>query len=195
MLRRQIARDLHNGAQQRLVSLLIGVQLAREALEVDPSYAQELLKDAAEQAQLAIDELRELAAGVHPSILTTRGLLPAVEALATRAALPVTVAGSVAERPPAAVETSIYFIVAEALTNAVKHASASHVTITVGSDDARLMIEVRDDGVGGASLDTAGSGLAGLVDRVDALDGRLVLDSPPGVGTTLRVEIPLGPTG
>jgi PAS domain S-box-containing protein len=194
VLRRQVARDLHDGAQQRLVSLLIGVQLAREELGFDPAHAHELLEGAAEQARSAIEELRELVAGLHPSILATRGLLSAIEALAASAALPVTVAGSLAERLPEVVETSAYFIVAEALTNAVKHAGASHVAVTVGIDAAQLVVEVRDDGVGGAHLDNAGSGLAGLADRLDALDGRLVLDSPPGAGTTLRAEIPLRPS-
>jgi len=189
-VRRQVARDLHDGAQQRLISLLIGMHVAREELDTDPSHVRELLDDAVEQAQAAIDELRELVSGLHPPVLATRGLFAAVEALAARAALPVTVSGSRDSRFAEAVETNAYFLVSEALTNVAKHARASRVAVTIGVDDAGLIVEVRDDGIGGAGANGTGSGLAGLADRVDALGGRLVVDSPPGHGTTVRAEIP-----
>ncbi len=187
-VRRQVVRDLHDGAQQRLVSLLIGLHVAREELDADPAHAHEMLDDAIEQAQEAIDELRELAAGVHPPVLAARGLFAAVEALAARAALPVTVSGESEARFTEAVETNAYFFVSEALTNAAKHSRATHATVTIAVDDARLVVEVRDDGIGGAG--GGGTGLAGLADRVDALGGNLVLESPRGRGTTVRAEIP-----
>ena len=193
-VRRQVARDLHDGAQQRLITMLINLQMAREEIGVDLARAQALLEDAAEQAQEAIDELRELTAGLHPPVLAHRGLVVAVEALAARAALPVTVVGSLPQRLPQAVETNAYFVVAEALTNTVKHARASRAAVTIGVEDAALSVEVHDDGIGGAGRDGPGSGLAGLADRVAALGGRLVLDSPPGRGTTVRARIPVGPT-
>lgn len=192
-VRRQVARDLHDGAQQRLITLLIGLQLAREEIAADPTGARTPLDDVVEQARQAIDEVRELATGLHPPVLTDRGLVVAVEALAARAALPVSVAGSLRRRLPEAVETNAYFVVAEALTNTVKHARASRASVTLGIDDDVLSVEVRDDGIGGAGQDGAGSGLAGLADRVDALGGRLLLDSPAGGGTTLRAHIPVGP--
>jgi PAS domain S-box-containing protein len=190
VVRRQVARDLHDGAQQRLISLLIGLHVAREELDKDPTHTREMLDDAIEQAQAAIDELRELAAGVHPPVLATRGLFAAVEALAARAPLPVTVSGGLEARFAEAVETNAYFFVSEALTNAAKHSHATHAAVTIGDDGAGLVVEVRDDGIGGAGETGAGTGLAGLADRVDALGGRLVLVSPPGGGTTVRAEIP-----
>jgi PAS domain S-box-containing protein len=191
-VRRQVARDLHDGAQQRLITVLIGLQLAREEIEANPVRAHQLLDDAVGQTQGAIDELRELAAGLHPPILTYRGLVVAVEDLAARAVLPVTVAGSLPQRLPEVVETNAYFFVAEALTNTVKHSRATGAEVTIGVDDATLSVEVRDDGIGGAGVNGTGSGLAGLADRVGALGGRLVLRSPRGRGTTLRAEIPMG---
>jgi PAS domain S-box-containing protein len=192
-LRRQVARDLHDGAQQRLVTVLISLQLAREEVEVDPVGAGRLLDDAAGQAQAAIDELRELASGLHPPVLAHRGLVEAVEDLAARAVLPVVVSGWLPRRLPEAVETNAYFFVAEALTNVVKHARAAHATVTIGVDDRALSVEVRDDGIGGAGVDGSGSGLAGLADRVGALGGHMDVASPQGHGTTVRAEIPVGP--
>lgn len=192
-VRRQVARDLHDGAQQRLVSLLIGLHVAREELDADPAHAREVLDDAVGQAQAAIDELRELAAGLHPPVLASRGLHAAVEALATRAALPVTVSGDPGVRCAEALETNAYFLVSEALTNAAKHSGATHAVVTIDVDGAGLVVEVRDDGVGGARDDGTGSGLAGMADRVGALGGRLVVDSPRGRGTTVRAEIPHSP--
>ena len=191
-VRRQVARDLHDGAQQRLITMLISVQLAREEVGIDPAEARRLLDDAVGQAQAAIDELRELAAGLHPPVLVYRGLVAAVEELAARAALPVIVTGSLPGRLAEAVETNAYFFVAEALTNTVKHARAARAEVRIGVDDLTLSVEVRDDGIGGAVVDGSGSGLAGLADRVGALGGRMNIASPPGRGTTVRAEIPVG---
>jgi signal transduction histidine kinase len=190
-VRRQVVRDLHDGAQQRLITMLISLQLAREEIEVDPAGARRLLDDAVGQAQAAIDELRELAAGLHPPVLAHRGLVAAVEELASRAVLPVVVTGSLRGRLAEAVEINAYFFVAEALTNTVKHAGAARAEVSIGVDDLTLSIEVRDDGIGGAAVDGSGSGLAGLADRVGALGGRMEIASPPGRGTTVRAEIPV----
>ncbi len=192
-VRRQVARDLHDGAQQRLITILLSLQLAREEIGIDPAAAHRLLDDTVGQAQAAIDELRELAAGLHPPILAHRGLVVAVEELAARAVLPVVVTGSLPRRLPEAVETNAYFFVAEALTNTVKHAEAAHAAVAIEVDDVVLSVEVRDDGIGGAGVDGSGSGLAGLADRVGALGGRMAIASPPGRGTTVRAEIPVGP--
>jgi PAS domain S-box-containing protein len=192
-VRRQVARDLHDGAQQSLVSVLISVQLAREEVVRDPARAGQLLDEAVTHAHGAINELREMAAGLHPPILTHGGLVAAVEDLATRASVPVTVAGSLPQRLPEAVENNAYFFVAEALTNAAKHASATRAQVTIAIDDAELSVEVRDDGIGGARAGAGGSGLSGLEDRLGALGGRMVLDSPRGRGTTIRAEIPARP--
>lgn len=187
--RRQLARDLHDGAQQHLVNLLIGLRMTRDELATDPAAAADLLDAAVEQAKLAIGELRELAAGLHPSILTNRGLASAVESLATRAALPVRVHGTVPELPDA-VAVSAYFVVAEAVTNAVKHSGATLITVTLAVADGALTMEIADDGHGGATPGN-GSGLAGMADRVDALGGTFALDSPAGAGTTIRVRLPI----
>jgi PAS domain S-box-containing protein len=192
-VRRQVAHDLHDGAQQRLVTILISLQIAREEIGVDPAEAHRLLDDAVGHAQAAIDELRELAAGLHPPVLAHRGLVVAVEELAARAVLPVAVTGSLPRRLPEAVEINAYFFVAEALTNTVKHARAAHAAVAIGIDDAVLSVEVRDDGIGGAAVDGSGSGLAGLADRVGALGGRMDVVSRPGRGTTVRAEIPVAP--
>ncbi|MFD4193691.1 PAS domain-containing sensor histidine kinase [Amycolatopsis thermoflava] len=187
-VRRQMARDLHDGVQQRLVALLIGLQLAREEL---PPGVGDLVDDAVGQAQAAIDDLRDLVAGIHPAILTSRGLLPAVEALAARTPLPVVITGNLPRRLPPTIEVNAYFVVSEAITNAVKHAGATGITVDLHCDGATLTLEVSDDGAGGANLDGTGSGLIGLADRVTALDGDFALSSPPGGGTSLRATIPL----
>jgi PAS domain S-box-containing protein len=187
-VRQQVARDLHDGAQQRLVSLILGLQLAQKKLSVDH---QHLLDESIEQAQAAIDELRELAAGLHPEILTTHGLVAALRALARRAPLPVSVVGSLDHRHREATEVNAYFFVAEALTNAAKHANATRVMVEISATADTLSLRVRDDGIGGAKLDSSGAGLVGLADRVAALDGEFVLESPPGIGTTLCADIPL----
>jgi signal transduction histidine kinase len=174
-----------------MVSLLIGLRLARDLLPVTASDAVELLDRSIADAQTAIHELRELAYGVYPSVLMAKGLLAAVESLAARCAVPTTVAGECPMRLPAEVESNAYFVIAEALTNAVKHARAAHIRVSIAAADDCLRIEVADDGIGGASEDAAGSGLTGLMDRVAAFEGVLVIDSPPGRGTSVRAEIPV----
>ena len=187
--RRQIERDLHDGVQQRLVSLAMDLGRAKEKLDTDPEQAKELVGEAHEEAKRAITEVRDLARGIHPAVLTDRGLDAALSALAARATVPVDVRVEVAERPPASVEAAAYYVVSEALTNVTKHARATKASVTVRRSGDRLTIQVQDDGVGGASV-IDGSGLAGLRDRVGALDGELHLLSPQGGPTVLMVEIP-----
>jgi PAS domain S-box-containing protein len=190
--RARLTRDLHDGAQQQFVSSLLTLQLAERKAEEDPEGAARLRQTAIEQATAGIAELRDLAAGIHPGILTDRGLVAAVEALASRSTLPVTVTHALEERLPGPVEASVYFFVSEALTNAVKHAAASHASVSITSAAGRLTLDVRDDGRGGAAATAAGTGLAGLRDRIEALDGELEITSPPGGGTALHAVIPLG---
>jgi signal transduction histidine kinase len=186
--RRRLERDLHDGAQSRLVALALKLRLAR--MKVEPgSEAAALLEESSAELQASLDELRELARGIHPAILTDRGLEAALRAVADRASVPVSVAVAADELPPT-VETAIYFVVAEALTNVAKYAGASSATVTVNRAATRLTVEVVDDGAGGADV-AAGSGLRGLEDRVAALDGRLEIHSPPGGGTRLHAAIPL----
>jgi signal transduction histidine kinase len=188
--RRRIERDLHDGAQQRMVAVALTLGLAESQLERDPASAARLIAQARSEAQLAVKELRELARGIHPALLSDRGLGPALEALASRAPVPVEVSG-VPEAPlPREVEAAAYFCTAEALTNVAKYAHASSAFVQLSVECDRLRVQVRDDGVGGADPDT-GTGLRGLRDRVDALDGRLEVDSPPGGGTSVTVEVPL----
>jgi signal transduction histidine kinase len=188
--RRRIERDLHDGAQQRMVAVAVTLGLAQAQFESDPEQAQKLIAQAREEAQLAVKELRELARGIHPAVLSDRGLGAALEALAARAPVPVEVTG-VPEQPLAPqVEACAYFITAEALTNVAKYAHAQEASVQLSLEDGSLRLEVRDDGVGGADLD-AGTGLRGLRDRVDALDGRFEIDSPRGGGTTVTAEMPL----
>jgi signal transduction histidine kinase len=189
--RRQLARDLHDGAQQDLVNVVINLQLAQQTWREDPSRARELTDRAAGQAQAGVDSLRELAAGIHPEILTSRGLAAAIEALAERLPVPVSTKGLADQRLAQEIEAGIYFFVAEALTNVVKHAGAQSAEVQLEIGAEALTVEVSDDGVGGAQLDSAGSGLTGLVDRIGALDGTLNLDSRPGEGTVLRAVVPL----
>jgi signal transduction histidine kinase len=186
--RRRLARDLHDGAQQRLVSAVMSLQLADQRFDRDPAAARDLLREALGHARDGLGELRELAAGVHPSILTNRGLHAAVEALAQRSGVPVDVRVP-DERYPPQVEAAAYFVIAEALTNVAKHAQASCASVSVDRRDGSLTLDVRDDGSGGADL--RGSGLRGLKDRVEALGGGLRLDSPPGRGTHLHATVSL----
>jgi len=187
--RRRLERDLHDGAQQRLVSLALDLRLAGSKLDTDPEAARRLLDEAAAELADATGELRELARGLHPAVLSDRGLHPALEALAGRAPLPVELEASSSERLPPAVESASYFVVAEALTNVARYANASRAEITVARVNGRVEVEIRDDGVGGADPE-AGSGLRGLADRVAALDGRLEVESPRGAGTVVRAVIP-----
>jgi signal transduction histidine kinase len=189
--RRRIERDLHDGAQQRLVALSITLGMAESRLPRDPEAAVPLIAQAREEAALAVKELRELASGIHPALLTERGLGPALEALAARSPVPTTVDGVPSFRLPAPVESTVYFVTAEALTNVAKYAAATTANITLAVEHGRLLLLIRDDGAGGADPST-GSGLRGLRDRVEALDGQLHIDSPPGLGTTLIAELPIG---
>jgi signal transduction histidine kinase len=187
--RRRLERNLHDGAQQSLVSVALMINTARARL--GPGEAASLgpaLEQTAAQLQAAIQELRELARGIHPAILTERGLGPAISSLAERSTVPVAVEYRLVERLPAAVEASLYFVVAEALTNIAKYAHATQASVTVDPDGSMLTVTVADDGIGGADQ-SRGSGLRGLADRVAVVDGTLSLDSPPGRGTRLTCTI------
>ena len=190
--RARLTRDLHDGAQQQFVSAILSLQMAEARSASEPDTAARLRLSALEQARAGIGELRDLAAGIHPGILTERGLEAAVESLAMRLPLPVSVAASLDRRLPAPVEASIYFFISEALTNIVKHAQAKQAWVRIDAGADRLVVDVRDDGIGGATSDAGGIGLAGLADRVAALDGELTVDSPSGEGTAVHAEIPLG---
>jgi signal transduction histidine kinase len=186
--RRHLERDLHDGAQQRLVSLALRLRLLRSELD-DQSKAARELETARSELDQALEELRELARGLHPSVLSDRGLDAALDGLADRAPLPVEVEAPGGERLPERVESAAYFVVAEALTNIAKYAHATQASVSVTHNDGWVLVEVSDDGVGGANP-TGGSGLRGLLDRVAALGGRLEIDSLPGHGTTVRAAIP-----
>ena len=188
--RQRVTRDLHDGAQQDLVNVITSLQLAREGWSPSED-ARKQLDAALEAANRGLRGLRELAAGMHPAILTTGGLGAAAEALAHRMPLPVELVELPSRRLPAEVEASVYFFVSEALTNVVKHAHASRATLRLAAEDDHLTVEVGDDGVGGASFDRGGSGLAGLADRIAAFEGQLELSSEPGRGTTLYATLPL----
>jgi signal transduction histidine kinase len=187
--RRRIERDLHDGAQQRLVAL--AMTLGRAKASEDPALSRRLLDEAHGEAKEALVELRNLARGIHPAVLTDRGLDAAVSALAARTPVPVAVDVDLPHRADPAIEAIAYFVVAEALTNVAKHSGATRAWLTVGFEGPDLVVEVLDDGRGGANPD--GGGLRGLRDRVRAVDGRVVLTSPPSGGTTLRVELPCAP--
>ncbi len=188
--RRKLERNLHDGAQQRLVSLSLSLRLAQNQVAKSPVRAEELLEASREELMQALEELRELARGIHPAVLTDRGLEAALEALAGRAALPVEIDCVPDVELPPPVEAAAYYVVSEALANITKYAGASAVKVSIGQDDGHALVEVVDDGVGGADP-TRGSGLSGLSDRVSSLNGKLVIDSPPGAGTRIRAEIPL----
>ena len=193
---RRIERDLHDGAQQRLVMLTINLGLAADKMDTDPSAAKDLVVDARDQARLALAEIRSLVRGIAPSILMDRGLVPALSALAGQSPVPTVVLASLpaGERSSDAVERAAYFVVAEALANVAKHSRASHAEVHVRREGPLLVVEVRDDGRGGASLLPAG-GLTGLAGRVEALDGRLAVTSPEGGPTVVRAEIPAAAQG
>jgi PAS domain S-box-containing protein len=187
--RRRIERNLHDGAQQRLVALSVGLRLAQARLARAPEEAAELLEGASQELNEAITELRELAQGIHPAVLTERGLGPALEVLAARAPLPVKLHVRLEERLPEPVEAAAYYVASEALANVVKHARATSAAVNAASVDGRVVVEVADDGEGGADPD--GSGLCGLRDRVETLDGSLAVDSSPGRGTRVLAELPV----
>jgi signal transduction histidine kinase len=187
--RRRIERDLHDGAQQQLVSLVLRLRGAHETVPPELHELADELDAVATALTRTLDELRELARGIHPSVLTKGGLGPALRVLARRSAVPLELNVQVEPRAPEAIEIAAYYVISEALTNAVKHAQASRISADVTSDAGALHIHVVDDGVGGASF-ARGSGLVGLKDRVAALGGRIDLFSEPGAGTTLSLELP-----
>jgi signal transduction histidine kinase len=186
--RRRLERNLHDGAQQRLVTMALHLRLIESKLQTDPEAAAPLVVEVREELTEALEELRELARGIHPAILSDRGLAPALEAVASRSPVPVKLSAP-AERLPAPVEAAIYYVVSEALANVAKYAQASNVTVEVASTDGRAVVAVADDGVGGADP-AGGSGLRGLADRIAALDGRLHVDSEPFRGTRIHADIP-----
>ena len=188
--RRRLERNLHDGAQQRLVALSLSLRVAQAQLRRDPEKADATLSAASEELTLALGELRELARGIHPAVLSDHGLPAALESLAGRSPVPVELEEVTDDRLPEPVEAAAYFLVSEALTNVVKYARASQATVRVARDNGTAVVEVADDGVGGADPGR-GSGLRGLADRVAALDGSMRVDSPPGQGTRLRAVIPV----
>jgi signal transduction histidine kinase len=191
-VRRQVVRDLHDGTQQRLVQAIITLKLAVRALRANDANAERLVCDALEQAQNANLELRELAHGILPQVLIRGGLRAGVEAVVDRLDLPVQVHVR-SERFATEIEASAYFIVAEALTNVVKHANASRAEVTAAAEGDALVVQIRDDGIGGADVES--DGLMGLRDRSTALGGRLTVKSPPGEGTVVTAVLPLRAPG
>ena len=186
--RRRLERNLHDGAQQRLVTLSLTLRLAEARVDAD-SEAVPMLRGARDELGQALDELRDLARGIHPAVLSDHGLGAALDALASRVPVPVEIERAVDERLPEPVEVAAYYVVSESLANVQKYAGATHVRIEVGREDGHAIVEVRDDGIGGADAST-GSGLRGLADRVEALGGRLEIVSASGAGTTVRARIP-----
>jgi signal transduction histidine kinase len=188
--RGRIERDLHDGAQQRLVALALDLRLAERGLATADAGTKALLTGAVDSLQTAVRELRELAHGVYPAILTQSGLAAALDDLAARTPIPVTIVDAPAERLPAQVEAAAYFVACEALANTVKHSGASAVEIRAVPEHHKLFVTIADDGVGGANRE--GPGLRGLADRLEALGGRLWVESPVGDGTRITGEIPCG---
>ncbi|WP_159535237.1 sensor domain-containing protein [Streptomyces sp. Tu 3180] len=186
---RRIERDLHDGAQARLVNLAMGLGLAKEKLLEDPDSAAVMVEEAHGEVKLALQELRDLARGIHPAVLTDRGLDAALSSVASRCTVPVKVTVDLAERPAAAIEGIAYFTVSELLQNVSKHSGARSAAVDVWRSEGRLLIQVWDDGRGGASLD-GGTGMRGLADRLGAVDGLFVVESPEGGPTTVTAELP-----
>ncbi|WP_285746251.1 sensor histidine kinase [Lentzea sp. NBRC 105346] len=187
--RRRIERDLHDGAQQRLVAVAMGLGRAKSKMGSDPETAKKLLEEAHADAKLAIKELRDLARGIYPSVLGDRGLDPALSALAARCPIEVELQVDVEPRPPTSVESAAYFTVAEALTNITKHSNGTRATVKVNRTETGVLVEVTDNGQGGATL-RPGGGLAGLADRAATIDGVVVVVSPEGGPTVIRAELP-----
>jgi signal transduction histidine kinase len=187
--RRRLERNLHDGAQQRLVSLALLLQLVKTAVRKDPATAEPLLAQADDELEQALVELRELARGIHPAMLTTHGLQTALDALTQRAPIPIRVTRIPQDRLPEPVEAAIYYLVAEAITNVAKYAHATQAAVVVEQSNGTVNVVVTDDGVGGAEPG-GGTGLVGLTDRIEALGGRLRIESPRGRGTRLSAEIP-----
>ncbi|KOG28860.1 sensor histidine kinase [Streptomyces resistomycificus] len=186
---RRIERDLHDGAQARLVNLAMGLGLAKEKLLEDPDTAAVMVAEAHGEVKLALQELRDLARGIHPAVLTDRGLDAALSSVASRCTVPVKVTADLPSRPAAAIEGIAYFTVSELLQNVSKHSGARTASVDVWRADDRLLIQVWDDGRGGARLD-GGTGMRGLADRLGAVDGLFVIDSPPGGPTVVTAELP-----
>ena len=186
---RRIERDLHDGAQARLVNLAMGLGLAKEKLLEDPDAAALMVDEAHGEVKLALQELRDLARGIHPAVLTDRGLDAALSSIASRCTVPVKVTTELETRPAAAIEGIAYFTVSELLQNVSKHSGARSASVDVWRTDDRLLIQVRDDGRGGAGVD-GGTGMAGLADRLGAVDGLFVVDSPVGGPTVITAELP-----
>lgn len=189
--RRRIERDLHDGAQQRLVNLAMDLGRAREKMEWDPEASRRIIEESHEQAKQVLTEMRDLIRGIHPAVLTDRGLDAAVSAIAGRSPVPVQVDVRLRERLPEEVEGTAYFVVVEALTNIARHSGATQASVDIRREGNWLRIGVSDNGLGGANPEL-GTGLRGLRDRITALDGRIALSSPKGKGTRLTVEIPCG---
>jgi signal transduction histidine kinase len=188
--RRRLERNLHDGAQQRLVTLSLHLRMAQETMHDDPKAAEAMFERVGEDLKQALGELRELARGLHPAVLTDRGLAPALQSLASRAPFPVEITGIPELRLPEAVEAAVYYVVAESLTNAAKYADASEARVELSRKDATVVVEIRDNGRGGASL-SGGSGIRGLADRIEALGGQFAVNSPAGAGTVIRGALPL----
>ena len=190
LARRRIERDLHDGIQQRLVSLVLDLRSTEAAVPPRLPELRAQIAGVADNLTGSLEELRELSRGIHPAILSDGGLSPAIKALARRSAVPVELDIDIQRRLPEPIEVAAYYVVSEALANTTKHARASIAHVELRAADGRLQISVSDDGVGGASSDD-GSGLVGLTDRVEALGGTILVDSPPGQGTRLEVDLPI----
>jgi signal transduction histidine kinase len=188
--RRRIERDLHDGTQQHLVSLMLELRLAESSVPAELEEARRTIGRVAGELNRVIDDLREITCGIHPAILSEGGLGPALRTLARRAAIPAELGGVIEHRLPEPIEVAAYYVVSEALTNAAKHANASHVDIEASARDGSLRLSIRDDGVGGAEP-AGGSGLVGIRDRVEALGGSIEITSPPRHGTHIVVRFPL----
>jgi signal transduction histidine kinase len=188
--RRRLERNLHDGAQQRLVTLSLHLRMAQDCLRDDPASAEALLEGVGEDLKRALEELQELARGLHPAILTDRGLVPALQSLANRAPFLVEISTGASDRLPEAVEAAVYYVVAESLTNAAKHSGASEAFVELSTTPDTVVVEIRDNGSGDANLSN-GTGLRGLADRVEALGGELRLESNAAKGTVIHAELPL----
>ena len=188
--RRRIERNLHDGTQQRLVAICFNVETVRESIPADQQEAQSGLKRLRHDLEAVIEDVRELSQGLHPAILSQAGLGPSLQALARRSPIPVKLGISVCDRPSESTETAAYYVISEALANAAKHARASEISVAVTTSGTEIRAIIEDDGCGGADVG-AGSGLLGLIDRIEALGGRFALDSPPGRGTRISIEMPL----
>jgi PAS domain S-box-containing protein len=188
--RRRIERNLHDGTQQRLVALGLDVQLVRDSIPAAQQEAQSGLDRVRHELEAVLEDVRELSHGLHPVLLSQAGLGPSLRALARRSPIPVKLDVSVSERPSESTETAVYYVISEALANAAKHARASQISVVLTTSGSEIRAIVEDDGGGGAEA-SAGSGLVGLIDRVEALGGRFALDSPPGRGTRISIDMPL----